>query len=45
MSPADDVVAAWSEHSTVGHHYEDLLAGGRVIAWTEPPLRRDPVPR
>ncbi|MGW8985176.1 hypothetical protein ACWGQ9_21225 [Streptomyces parvus] len=38
MNPADDVVATWSEHSVVGHHYEDLLADGRVIAWTEPPF-------
>ncbi|MER7001387.1 hypothetical protein [Streptomyces sp. NPDC000410] len=30
MSATDEVVASWSEHSTVGHHYEDLLAGGAV---------------
>ncbi|MYY85527.1 MULTISPECIES: hypothetical protein [unclassified Streptomyces] len=39
MSAADEVVVAtWSEHSETGHHYEDLLADGRVIAWTEPPF-------
>ncbi|MEU3188683.1 hypothetical protein ABZ707_31470 [Streptomyces sp. NPDC006923] len=39
MSAADEVVVAtWSEHSEIGHHYEDLLADGSVIAWTEPPF-------
>jgi hypothetical protein len=39
VSAADEVVAAtWSEHSAIGHHYEDLLAHGRVIAWREPPF-------
>ncbi|QKV97210.1 hypothetical protein HUT19_40680 [Streptomyces sp. NA02950] len=39
MSAADDtVMATWSEHSDIGHHYEDLLATGRVISWTEPPF-------
>ncbi|GGT30383.1 MULTISPECIES: hypothetical protein [Streptomyces] len=39
MSAADEVVVAtWSEHSEIGHHYEDLLADGQVIAWTEPPF-------
>ncbi len=39
VSAADEVVVAtWSEHSEIGHHYEDLLADGRVIAWTEPPF-------
>ncbi|TDU67124.1 hypothetical protein [Streptomyces sp. KS 21] len=38
MSAADKVVATWSEHSDVCHHFEDLLADGSVIAWTEPPF-------
>ncbi|MFD7667812.1 hypothetical protein [Streptomyces sp. NPDC059788] len=39
MSAPDEAVAAtWSEHSATGHHYEDLLADGRVISWTEPPF-------
>ncbi|MGW0825279.1 hypothetical protein [Streptomyces sp. NPDC002845] len=32
------VVAVWAEHSDIGHHYEELLADGRVIAWTQPPF-------
>ncbi|MGW1619950.1 hypothetical protein [Streptomyces sp. NPDC002172] len=32
------VVAVWEKHSDIGHHYEELLADGRVIAWTEPPF-------
>ncbi|MCL7496024.1 hypothetical protein M8I34_32165 [Streptomyces sp. MCA2] len=38
MNAADDAVATWSDHSNIGHHYEDLLADGRVISWTEPPF-------
>jgi hypothetical protein len=34
----EGVGATWSEHSMAGHPYEDLLADGRVIAWTEPPF-------
>ncbi|MFD8288008.1 hypothetical protein ACFV2B_07210 [Streptomyces lavendulae] len=30
MSAADEVVATWSEHSDIGHHYKDLLADGAV---------------
>ncbi|MFJ2825886.1 hypothetical protein ACIO7M_32990 [Streptomyces toxytricini] len=32
------VVATWSEPSEIGHHYEDVLADGLVISWTEPPF-------
>jgi hypothetical protein len=32
------VVAVWAEHSGIGHHYEELLADGKVLAWTEPPF-------
>ncbi|MCE0447074.1 hypothetical protein LT493_29635 [Streptomyces tricolor] len=43
MSAADDmVVATWSQHSDIGHHYEDLLADGRVIS---PPFGEDALPR
>ncbi len=35
MSATDDmVVATWSEHSAIGHHYEDLLTDDRVISWS-----------
>ncbi|MFF2927203.1 hypothetical protein ACFVTP_33165 [Streptomyces celluloflavus] len=45
MSAADEVVVAtWSEHSEISHRYEDLLADGRVIAWTEPPFGEGLIP-
>ncbi|MFD8937933.1 hypothetical protein ACFV0R_22240 [Streptomyces sp. NPDC059578] len=31
-------VAVWAEHSAIGHRYEELLADGTVLAWTEPPV-------
>ncbi|MEU5958738.1 hypothetical protein [Streptomyces sp. NPDC047525] len=46
MSAAEEVVVAtWREHSAVGHHYENLLADARVLAWTEPPFRETLPPR
>ncbi|MFI6530167.1 hypothetical protein [Streptomyces uncialis] len=44
MSP-ETVAAVWTEHSETGHRYEELLADGTVIAWTEPPFGETVHPR